>query len=121
MEVEVSVAGWCGKFVWGGRPRPRTACSKTVCRASTDFVCDLGRMQAHIGCHHSVHLNVEKLSPLQDMAAPSSFVAHADFSQHSCRRGVVHEMASENPMQSKHLEPIVHHGRGCLRGIAFPQ
>jgi hypothetical protein len=122
MEVPDDVAGECGKLVWRGRPRPRTACSKVTCRASADFVCDLGRMQlaVHIRCDHSVHLDVEELSPLQDMGALAAFVAHADFFQDSCRRNVVSEMACENSVQLKRSESILHQRPGCFRGIAFP-
>src|SRR6266404_3691230 len=78
MEVPVRMACPCGR----GRPRPRTVYSKIACRAATDFVCDLTRMQhaLHIGCHHAVHLDVKEL-PFQDMAALAAFVPHADFSQ----------------------------------------
>ncbi len=127
MEVPVGVTDFvwefsCGKFVWRGRPRPRTACSKMACRASTEFLCDLSGMQRalNIGCHHSVHLDVEELSPLQDVGTLAAFVAHTDFSQDSCRRKVVSEMARKNPVQSKSLESIFHHRSGRFRGIAPP-
>src|SRR3981189_3018481 len=91
MVWQVSVAGSCGR----GRPRPRTVCNKIACRASTDFMCDLGRIQRalHIRGQHSVHLDVKELSPLQDMSALAAFMAHADFSQDSCRCGVANDMA----------------------------
>src|SRR6266853_5616118 len=88
-------AGENGMSVWSRATSPATVYSKIACRVSTDFVCDLTRMQRplHIGCHHAVHLDVKELSPFQDMAALPTFVPHADFSQDSCRRKVVSEMA----------------------------
>src|SRR5216683_3551839 len=74
----------------------------------------------HFGRHHPIHLKVEELSPLEHMSAQASFVAHADLSQDSCRRGVVNEMTSENPVQLRSLESIFHQRPGCFGGIAFP-
>src|SRR6202521_3758639 len=122
MEVQVSVEG----FVWQARvaraPSPANCVQQMAFRASTDILSNLARMQRalHIGCHHSIHLEVEELSPLQDMAALASFMPHADFSQDSCRGKVVSEMARENPVQLKSLESILHHRPGRFRGIASP-
>src|SRR6202140_464889 len=54
------------------------------------------------------------------MAPLAAFATHADFSQDSCRRGVVSEMASEDSVQLKSLESILNHNPGCFRGIALP-
>src|ERR1700693_1648028 len=89
--------------------------------ASTGVPSNLGRMQRalHIRCHHSMHLDVKELSPLQDMAALAAFVAHADFSQDSCRGGVISEMTCKNSVHSKRLESIFHHRPGSFGGIAL--
>src|SRR5258706_12839254 len=111
MEVQFGVAGVCAGFVWRGHSCLRTASSKMACRVSTNLACDLGRMhcELYIGSQHSIHLDVEELSPLQDMSALPTFVPHTDFSQDFRRRGVVTKMARKNPMQPKRLAPIFHH------------
>ena len=71
----------------------------------------------HIGGQHSIHFEIEKLSPLQDMSAMTAFMAHADFSQDFARRRIVSDVAGEDPVQSKSLEPIFHGRAGSFRGI----
>src|ERR1700674_2194685 len=53
------------------------------------------------------------------MAALAAFAAHADFSQDSCRRGVISEMTCKNSVHSKRLESIFHHRPGSFGGIAL--
>ena len=66
MEVPDGMADECGRLVWSRATSPANCGQRDGLQESTDFSCDLARMQRapHIGCHHSVHLDVEELSPL---------------------------------------------------------
>src|SRR5215471_5997292 len=67
---------------------------------------------------YPVEGEVLKHSPLVDVLAQASLIAHANFLHHPPRCRIARHVGRMDPMQSKALEPIRHHGVRCLGAVA---
>jgi len=56
--------------------------------------------------------------PLVDVLAQATLIGHAQLLQHTPRRRVACHVGRVDPLQPKALEPICHHGVGCLGAVA---